>query len=136
MIEIKLQGIDVEIYLNQRGLQKDYDTLKRKYDELVADQKHLLTVIPPQVSTKVIEDTQKAKDIKPNFTKPAITTGGAKWSDREIGVIKYAMGRPKAELNRKFKVIVDKLGRTESAVRTKLGSMGIIIKKGVLHYKD
>jgi hypothetical protein len=102
-------------------------------------------------SFQVLRDSEIAKEdleeirkhnakhlIEKSFSEAAKDTGvyiTGKWTDREIGVIEYAMSRPSNELNRRFTVLVEKLGRTESSVRSKLETMGLHVSKGII-YKD
>jgi hypothetical protein len=89
-----------------------------------------------EVSARVLRDTEIAKEAAP-MLKPQLdmTTKKGNWTDREIGVIMYAISRPEKELNRKFSVLVEKLGRTNNSVRAKLSDLGIRVAKDII-YKD
>jgi hypothetical protein len=141
-IKIELTGDEALKYIiaaNPDMIQLE-ETVKAAEAYIAALEKQVADLSETQVSSKVLRDTEIARDITPQFVikeqanKQSDKRTG-KWTEQELDVIEYAMGRPSNEQNRRFNVLVDKLGRTEGSVRSKLADMDIIVKDGVMHYR-
>lgn len=156
-IEIKLTGENAAKYLEANT--PDTQTLAtaltaaKQYIEVLEKQVKLYEPkteeVTKQPSSRVIHDTDIAKDLMPdpNYSAdplkkfPPFGHGEIKplhtgrWHQQEIDLISYAMSRPATEQNRRFETVVAKLYRSESSVRSKLSELGIIVKDGVLYIK-
>ena len=142
MIKITLEGEDAKKWIESQTESDREESLAlalktaTEYIDMLEEQ--LKTFTKPvkessldnlEVSSRISRDMEIAKEIE---TK----AGGTKWSDGEINVIHYAMGRPVEELNRSFSTLVEKLARSEGAVRAKLSELGIKVEGGKLYYRD
>ena len=92
-----------------------------------------------QPSKRIAEDSEKAKELVPSFVRPKVEPTKPKrktWTPQEISLIQANMKRPAHELNRNFKEVCARLGRTTGSVSAKLKEMDIYVSKGVMYYKD
>ena len=81
-------------------------------------------------SKKVLVDTAVVEEIN-EFANPSRT----RWTPQEIKVIEYAMSRPETELNRKFTVLVEKLARSASSVRSKLAELNLYVNEDIIYHR-
>jgi len=153
MIEIKLTDTDALEYLEHKDTNLGYEQLLAKYKILQENTKLLgqryvdlqakynALTSQENVSARVINDTEKAKNLTPDFAKPTNsqnttpTRSNRKWSDMELSIIKYAISRPETENNRQFATLAKKLNRSKNAIRTKLAELDIYVEKGIIYPK-
>ncbi|MCK5536022.1 MAG: hypothetical protein KAI79_04300 [Bacteroidales bacterium] len=144
MIEIKLTGIDAEEYLKQhtpdtQALATALQTAT-EYIDLLEKQRN---DIKATTHTKVDKDIEIIKEIetsvkdtpKPKFmTSNKLVAKSGTWTQIELNVIQAAMEKDEHTAGRTLDLLLNKLSRTESAIRSKLNTLGIVVKKGVLHH--
>ena len=154
-IEIRLTGKDVEEYFTQKATIKELENHMATAGAYIttleaqaapAEQEDAVGVeeipsfgpfdqkpdtVPEHIkqASKLLDDIEADMEASP---LPKITR--SRWGDGEIAAITWRMDRPETELNRQFDNLVKMLGRSESAVRSKLSELGISVKQNVMYY--
>jgi len=140
MIEIKLTGEDALTFLQNEH--KEATEQLKQHLMIALDQIDKLEtqLKSKEPSKRIKEDSEKAKELVPSFVKKVpITKDTPKrkaWTEQEVNLIKANMKRPAHELNRNFKEVCARLGRTTGSVSAKLKELNIYVSKGVMYYKD
>ena len=144
MIEVRLTENEALDYIRNENLTdvrlasvlQELDDLQTKYDISLKGTPKV------NVSDTVLRQSSIAKEVNnttptgDNFRWYPGKKPSSHWSDKDVNIIEYAANRPKYENSRKISVLADKLGRSESSVRTKLHRLGYSIKKGKLVTKN
>jgi len=153
MLEIKLTGTEAVDYLCKESstmvkfnaLQKAYDKLYEKYERSKVSQVE-------ETSHHIEDQSQLLKDVKtskPGFVKASsykehkkdvpgeigaiVPQGNKTYTQGDLGVIKAALLKSPNNNDRSIQVVAAKLGRTESALRSKLNELGLTTKKNIIY---
>ena len=119
MIEIRLTGEDALEYIQFKM------SNKRSNERSIENNTNILN-----------NENNSLEAIKQANIANEINKKSKRWNNTEIKAIEWAMKQPENTSHRQFKVLVNRLGRTEMSVYSKLNELGISVKNGKLYYKE